>query len=168
MSTDLAAPPQIRPPHIPRDWWYRASWHARQQVLDAHNRTIRAEQERIAALRATVEAAKAEHIATYRPHEATPAPTKSEPERIIDTIDEMLTWAASVEDILRELGMTAGALEKRMRLAGRRDLSRMFAAVRNASRYKPCPDCGKKITHSSAHCRPCSFRAKERKAEVAA
>ena len=162
MTADLAAPPQTRPPHIPRDWWYRATWHARQAAINTHNQTIRAAQEaeraRINRLRATVEAAKAEHDERYHPAD-TPA-ANSTPE-VIRTIDDMLTWAADTDTILRELNTTAGALEMRMRRAGRTDLARMFASVRNASRYKPCPDCGKNICHASERCRPCSFRAKE-------
>ena len=156
MTTDLAAPPQTRPPHINRDWWYRATWHARQAAINTHNKRTR----------------PADNARAYDPPDDEPvdtsgaysAPLKAitpETQRLIDAIDGMLIWAASVDDILRELGVTVGAIEKRMRLAGRKDLARMFAAVRNASRYKPCPDCGKNICHASARCRPCSFRAKE-------
>ena len=162
MTTDLAAPPQTRPPHINPQWWYRATWHARQTAINAHLRatraTAQAERDRIKALRANVETARAEHDERYHP---AIDPTKTDTQQLIDTIDGMLTWAADTATILRELNMTPGALERRMRRAGRPDLSRMFAAARNRSRYKPCPDCGKSITHASARCRPCSFRAKE-------
>ena len=160
MTADLAAPPQTRPPHINPHWWYRATWHARQTALHAHHA-------RIAQLRANVEAARHAHEALYRPGKldnAQPLTTETlDTAAIIETIESMLDWTDDVDMICRELGKTAGALEMRLRRAGRVDLSRVFQHARNVQRYKPCPDCGRNIAHSSTRCRPCAFRALEGK-----
>ena len=172
MTTDLAAPPQTRPPHINRDWWYRATWHARQQAVDAHNKatrdnadTIRAEEARIAQLRANVEAARRDHEALYRPgslDDAEPITDDAlDTAALIERIEAMLDWTDDVNFICTELGKSPGSLEMRMRRAERVDLSRVFQRVRNGKRYKPCPDCGANIAHSSARCRKCAFRARE-------
>ena len=73
----------------------------------------------------------------------------------------MLDWTDDVNLICTELGKTPGALEMRLRRAGRVDLSRVFQRIRNGNRYKPCPDCGTNISHSSKRCRGCAFRARE-------
>ena len=174
MTTDLAAPELTRPPHINRHWWYRATWHARQAAVDTHNKqirenadAIRAEAVRIAELRATVERERRAHDKRYHPGELDDAEPLEDDAlntaAIIETIDSMLDWTDDVAYICRELGKSAGALEMRMRRADppRPDLARMFMQVRNASRYKPCPDCGRRTSIRSARCRPCAFRARE-------
>ena len=173
MTTDtLAAPPQTRPPHIPRAWWYKATWHARQQAIDAHNahrranaEAIRQENARIAKLRANVETERRTHMRRYHPGDLDDAEPITEDALdtagLIETIEAMLDWTDDVNLICRELGKTPGSLEMRLRRAERVDLSRPFQAVRNGQRYKPCPDCGKNISHNSARCRSCAFRARE-------
>jgi len=170
VTTDLAAPPQTRPPHINPRWWCRATWRARQQAIDTHNRHLA----RIAQLKANVEEARAEHEARYRP--ATP-PTYQPPQKVvgkrkhvdtatlIQTVEAMLEWTNDVEKITHELGMSVSAIEVRLRRANRRDLSRMFAVHRDAERaHRPCPECGKRMYHTSKACKPCSARMQARSA----
>ena len=142
MTEDLAAPPQTRPPHISRHWWYRATWRARQQAIDEHNRQnrpVHVEPERI----------------------LTPITIDTlDTAAIIESVEVMREWGADADTIAKELGKTVGSLEMRMRRAGRPDLGRVFMEARNALRYKPCPDCGHRTTVRSTRCRPCSFRVR--------
>ncbi len=164
-----------RPPHIPRDWWYRASWKARQAAVDAHRRATRLtveqdEERRIAALRARVEAERVAHEARYRPQPPQPEPPavhglrkgfmlRSERVRLLES---MLTPGYDPALILAEMGCKVATIIRACEREGRSDLAAIFRPL-EAPRYKhPCRDCGTPVNHGYARCVRCAGRARVR------
>jgi hypothetical protein len=156
-----------RPAHIDPRWWERATWRAKKAAVEAHERRHRetadarnaVTEARIAELRANVEAARREHVALYGNRIAT-----NDLDEIVKRVDQLLEWGATMQAISNDLGLSAGSLEARMRRAERDDLRRLFAVARYAKRYKPCPECGKRMEYRSKACRSCTSRAMVRRA----
>jgi hypothetical protein len=166
MTADqLAAPPQTRPPHINPHWWYRATWRARQQAVDAHHRNqhnhdriIAEARERaiVEELKAHVEELRLEHYRRYHP------------DQIIDTLDdEPMTWpqrlneladlmalGSTPEDAALAIGKSASAIEKQARDHGRPEIARIYNRLR--ARSKRCVDCGDPVGKNSTRCKPCA------------
>lgn len=147
MTTDtIPATAVNRPPHIDPQWWYRATWHARQQAVAEHNRSNR------------------------------PAPTPDpEPELIADytldteaIVESITLWITdlSPELIANRLDTTVGALEQRLRRAGFTELARPFLQARKRANVHPCPDCGTPIGEGSKRCHPCAMREFNSRPEV--
>ena len=161
---DLSAPPQTRPPHISPQWWYRATWHARQQAINAHNRTTRpADRTCGTDIDNIVNAARTAEAQPMTPAELDDA-------ALIETIELLLEDGAPIDRIIATTGRKVGALEARMRRAGRLDLSRQLGNIRNAMRRKGCPHCGKSIWSGATQCGTCANKAssaKKREAKVA-
>ena len=89
---------------------------------------------------------------------------------LIETIETLLEDGAPVDRIIATTGRKVGALEARMRRAGRLDLSRQLGNIRNAMRRKGCPHCGKSIWSGATQCGTCANKAssaKKREAKVA-
>ena len=148
MTTDLAAPPQTRPPHINPRWWYRATWHARQQAINEHNKTTRANEPHINR-DAIADAARIAEARTLTPAELDTA-------ALTETLELLLTDGATPDKIIEATGRRIGALEARMRRAGRPDLARQLGVIRNAMRRTACPVCGKAIWPPAVHCQGCA------------
>lgn len=142
---DLAAPPNQRPPHINPQWWYRATWHARQQAINAHNQQTRHRD----ALRANVETARTHHQWNYQRNTF----DRGNPDHIAQLLDAGITCQQIADGLLT----TLDALETAMRRAGRRDLSRDFWRARAAS---TCVSCGK-ATSGPDRCKSCAARVRE-------
>lgn len=154
MSPDtLTAPAAVRPPHINPQWWDRASWRAKQQAVSAWNRTNRAIEEAEDTLRRAHDADA--HLRTLAQRITD---QQLDTAAFIESIEEMLDWSTEAHEIGRRLHTTVGALEAKLRRAGRVDLSNIFLRARNRGRKKPCPSCGKEIQIKSTKCRPCASR----------
>jgi len=165
MTTDLAAPPQTRPPHINPRWWYRATWHARQQAINEHNRNTRPTDRTTGTDIDTI-------VNAARTAEAQPiTPTELDDAALIETLEQLLEDGAPIDKIITTTGRKVGALEARMRRAGRLDLSRQLGNIRNAMRRRGCPHCGKTIWSGATQCGTCANKAssaKKRQAKVEA
>lgn len=136
---DLAAPPNERPPHIDPRWWYRATWHARQQAIDAYNRHQRPTDP------------------TIEPAPATPPPTRqlTRADKVA-TIEFLLEDGATPAEIATQLNTTITALEAAARREGRNDLARPFNRARHNN---ACTDC-EAPTVASERCRTCAAQAR--------
>ena len=153
MTTTLT---QTRPPHIPRDWWYRATWHARKRVLDTENKrrqNAQAEAERLRADKYRIgEIAKKAESRTLTPAEL-------DAHALIEMVEVMIASDDGIDAILEATGRRVGALEALCRRNDRPDLARYFGNVRNAMRRTNCPDCGKPIWQGAAKCQSCANAA---------
>lgn len=134
---DLAAPPTTRPPHINRDWWYRATWAARQAAVDAHNRNNR----------------PSDRTIDRDPLTEPQTLTTSE---LIDSAAELLIQGCTPHEIAERLDTTVGALEQRFRRRGLTDLARPFLKARKGARVHPCADCGKPVSERAVRCGRCA------------
>lgn len=134
---DLAAPPNERPPHINPRWWYRATWHARQQAVDAYNRQQRPidKPEPARAPITTRQLTRAEKVATA---------------------EFLLEDGTAPADIAAQLDTTVTALEAAARREGRNDIARHFWRARQGN---ACIDCGAEVT--AERCRTCAAQARE-------
>lgn len=133
-----------RPAHIDPQRWERAPWHAKQKIADAANRAMRPQ-----------------------------APVYLDPETTTPPDD--LTFSAESLEMIPERGyrpeyiadhfnLSVGAIEARMRRAGRVDLCAPFSALRTSKRKKSCPGCSKLISHGSNRCQSCANRESQRAA----
>ena len=148
MTTDLAAPPQTRPPHINRHWWYRATWHARQQVVNDHARASR-------PVDKTIEREE-HHLASYT----------LDTEALIESATVLLDEGVNPYAIAERLGTTVAALEQRFRRRGLKDLARPFLKARKVERVHPCLDCGKDVSERAKRCQKCAAQEANNRPEV--
>lgn len=172
MSTyeDFAAPPNDRPPHINPQWWYRATWHARQQAINAYNQqqrnraTIEAhirETAYITELKATVEALRLEHHRRYHPDQII-GTLNDEPltwPQRLDELTDLLALGSRPEDAAIAIGKSASAIEKAARDNGYPELARIYGRLR--ARGRSCVDCGESVGKTSTRCKACAGYVRE-------
>ena len=159
-----------RPPHVDRQWWYRASWKARQSAVDAHQRRIRtatedaaaAEAAHIARLRANVEREKAAHEKRYyREPKAAPAKPRlpqgfmRRDERVA-LIESLLQPGYTAESILAEMGCKVSTAIRACEREGRLDLAALFRPLERDRRRGECKHCGAAVSRKSERCRRCA------------
>lgn len=139
---DFAAPPAIRPPHIDPRWWYRATWHARQQAIDAYNRDTREHDPHPPAL-------GIDPLTLLDPNQ----PLQDQLELIADLIDRRYTPAT----ICARLSKKAGTLAGRLRRNGYKDAAAVFERLRNEQERGNCRHCGTPTSRFSDQCLPCAM-----------
>src|SRR5574340_994734 len=127
--------------------WARMSWYARQQWQAAQAREAR----RVAALRANVEAARAEHVAHYGTDDDTVPELAQTGDERMDQIIDMLNCGYLPAEIADRLGIKAGSVAMWLRRHGRPDLALPFEDQRNHEERHPCPDCGQMCTQNRKH-----------------
>lgn len=137
---DLAAPPNQRPPHINPQWWYRATWHARQQAINAYNRDTRTND--------------TPNVAPEPIEIPTRPLTRDEKATIVE---QLLDEGHTPVDIANHLNTTLAGLETALRRANRVDLARPFSRARGRAN---CTHCGAR-TYQSELCRTCAAQARE-------
>ena len=150
-----------RPPHIPRDWWYRASWRARQAAVDAHRRANRPAPPPIAAEDPTAREVAEQVAAESRGRRVMPVKERA------DAVELLLEAGYEPVEIVAQLGIKASSLVRALQHADRRDLVPHFSRLRMHELGRPCPECGRPMFKPSAKsCQPC-YQA-QRRAEAAA
>lgn len=151
----------VRPPDVPAQWWYRATWLARreavraanQRAIEATQRERREEAERDAEILAAIEAADL----ARRAEGAVNRPRVHVTERLAQ-VEELLDKGRTFDEIILLLGVSAGSLDMAMRRAGRPDLGREFGHRRTHEGRKSCPECGGRMARGSVRCMSCKVR----------
>lgn len=106
---------------------------------------------------ARIDGAAAYDEVIYCEVEAAPAPPDLMDRQadLVEDVEWMLSWRTHPQEIAHRLGVTPGALERRLIRYGRRDLAQKIRAG-----GRSCADCGGQCAVKAARCRKCAGAAR--------